>query len=218
MAMLRRQIRFPDTGAAPTLVLIYLTVLIALGACGGEQTPTSTATNVPAGPTATTVPSPTPEPTTVAQPGATRAPADTPSPELTRIPIATLTQKPALDPTKVPKHLGSPVIEEPVTVLHTPITPGEHRLISDEAKLSSAANCLGCWNRLAAYPSKLGDRPMPPWFIPRIRTDVAPSYGAEVTTASLNWRNNTSIFSLHCTYISCTLRYGIWMGSGQERR
>ena len=93
--MLRSQGRFPGTGAAPTLVLIYLTVLIALGACGGEQTPTSTATNVPAGPTATTVPSPTPEPTTLAPPGATQAPTDTPSPELTRIPIATLTQIPA---------------------------------------------------------------------------------------------------------------------------
>ena len=40
-----------------TLVLMYLTVLIALGACGGEQTSTSAATTVPAGPTATTVPS-----------------------------------------------------------------------------------------------------------------------------------------------------------------
>ena len=98
--MLRRQIRFPGTGAAPTLVVIYLTVLIALGACGGEQTPTSTATNVPAGPTATTAPAPTPDPTAVAQPGATQAPTDTPSPEVTPIPIATLTQTPALEPTQ----------------------------------------------------------------------------------------------------------------------
>ena len=79
------------------MAVIYLAVLIALAACGGEQASPAAATGdpshqstvrvlvVPAGPTATTVPSPTPDQTTLAQPGATQAPTDTLSPEVTRI-------------------------------------------------------------------------------------------------------------------------------------
>ena len=79
-------VRLTGTGLASTVLLLCMSAVIALAACGGEQAAPVAATAVPA--TATASPSATPEPATEAPPAATQAPTDRPTPRQTPAPTA----------------------------------------------------------------------------------------------------------------------------------
>ena len=113
-AMAGRHLRFLGTKAVPTLVLvIWLAVLTALAACGGDQTSPAVDTPVPATPTDTAAPDATPEPTTGTQPAA-QAPADTPTPTQTSTPTA------AQEPSSAPTSAVAPTATPTATPTPTP--------------------------------------------------------------------------------------------------
>ena len=101
--------------AAAVLLLLCLSAVIALAACGGEQAAPAVATTVAATPTATAAPAATLEPTTRAQPAATQGPADTPTP--TQMPVPTTDQEPTATPfpTATPAPTPSPTPTPPAT-------------------------------------------------------------------------------------------------------
>ena len=115
--------------AAAVLLLLCLSAVIALTACGGEQTSPAVATTAPATPTAAAAPAATPEPTTGAQPAATQAPADTPTPtqtpgptsvpEPTATPVPEVTPKPTPSPTPTPTLEPTPTSTPPPTAAAT---------------------------------------------------------------------------------------------------
>ena len=104
--------------AAAVLLLLCLSAVIALTACGGEQTSPAVATTAPATPTAAAAAAPaaTPEPTTEPQPTATVAPADTP------VPVATPTPTPAAvaTPSATPPPTATPTSTPAATATATP--------------------------------------------------------------------------------------------------
>ena len=102
--------------AAAVLLLLCLSAVIALTACGGEQTSPAVATTAPATPTAAAAPAATPEPTTEPQPTATVAPADTP------VPVATPTPTPAAvaTPSATPPPTATPTSTPAATATATP--------------------------------------------------------------------------------------------------
>ena len=114
-----KSIRGRPTGtgmAAAVLLLLCLSAVIALTACGGEQTSPVVATTAPATPTAAAAPAATPEPTTEPQPTATVAPADTP------VPVATPTPTPAAvaTPSATPPPTATPTSTPAATATATP--------------------------------------------------------------------------------------------------
>ena len=102
--------------AAAVLLLLCLSAVIALTACGGEQTSPAVATTAPATPTAAAAPAATPEPATEPQPTATVPPADTP------VPVATPTPTPAAvaTPSATPPPTATPTSTPAATATATP--------------------------------------------------------------------------------------------------
>ena len=135
-------VRPTGTGLVSTVLMLCLTAVIALAACGGEQAAPAVATTTPATPTAAATPAatvsvaaepqptatvapadtpvpvatptPTPKPAAVATPGATSQPTETP----TTTPAATATATP--QPTPVPTSTSTP---EPTAAATPTATP-----------------------------------------------------------------------------------------------
>ena len=121
-------VRLTGTGLASTVLLLCLSAVIALAACGGEQAAPAAATAVPV--TATASPSATPEPATEAPPAATQAPTDRPTPPQTPAPTAvpeptatsvpTVTPAPTPQPTETPAPTSTPTATPEPTPTPTP--------------------------------------------------------------------------------------------------
>ena len=127
-------VRPTGTGLVSTVLMLCLTAVIALAACGGEQAAPAVATTTPATPTAAATPAatvsvaaepqptatvapadtpvpvatptPTPKPAAVATPGATSQPTETPT--TTPAATATATPQPTPTPTPVPTSTSTP--------------------------------------------------------------------------------------------------------------
>jgi outer membrane biosynthesis protein TonB len=122
--------RLTGLGKASALLLLCLSSVIALAACGGEQTSPAVAATVAATPTATAAPAATPEPTAGSPPAATQAPGDTPTPtptlaptaapEPTATPVPTVTPAPTPSPTPQPPATQAPTSTPTATPSPTP--------------------------------------------------------------------------------------------------
>ena len=107
--------------AVAAMLLLCLTVLIILAACGGEQTSPAVATAVPHTPTATATPVATVSTAAEPQPTATVAPADTPVPLPTATPTPTPTPTAVVTPSATPPPTATP----PATPAPTPTATPE---------------------------------------------------------------------------------------------
>ncbi len=128
--------RSNGAGMAAPVLLLFLSAVTALAACGGEQTSPVVATVVPATPTDTGALAATPEPTTGAQSAATQAVADTPTQtpvptaalEPTTTPVSTVTQTltpsatPTSEPTSTPTPTPTSTLPPAPTATPTPTT------------------------------------------------------------------------------------------------